>query len=107
MWQGVLAGCVFWIKFTICGVHAGLFLALLVHLAVRRDGRGLWRSLGWLVAGFALSTLPWVIYFGVNAAIHDWLRTYLYNNLFLYSLPRRRPALCRGPRPCCGAAGNG
>lgn len=85
VWQGVLAGCVFWIKFTICGVHAGLFLALLVHLAVRRDGRGLWRSLGWLVVGFALSTLPWVIYFGVNAAIHDWLRTYLYDNLFLYS----------------------
>ena len=85
VWQGVLAGCVFWIKFTICGVHAGLFLALLVHLAVRRDGRGLWRSLGWLVAGFALSTLPWVIYFSVNAAIHDWLRTYLYDNLFLYS----------------------
>lgn len=104
VWQGVLAGCVFWIKFTICGVHAGLFLALLVHLAVRRDGRGLWRSLGWLVVGFALSTLPWVIYFGMNAAIHDWLRTYLYDNLFLYSaseeasglVPRARAMLWCG-----------
>ena len=85
VWQGVLAGCVFWIKFTICGVHAGLFLALLVHLAARRDWRGLWRSLGWLIAGFALSTLPWVLYFGVNGAVSDWLGTYLYDNLFLYS----------------------
>ena len=81
----MLAGCVFWIKFTICGVHAGLFLALLVHLAARRDWRGLWRSLGWLIAGFALSTLPWVLYFGVNGAVSDWLGTYLYDNLFLYS----------------------
>lgn len=85
VWQGVLAGCVFWIKFTICGVHAGLFLALLVHLAAWRDWRGLWRSLGWLIAGFALSTLPWVLYFGVNGAVSDWLGTYLYDNLFLYS----------------------
>lgn len=69
-----------------------------------RDGRGLWRSLGWLVVGFALSTLPWVIYFGMNAAIHDWLRTYLYDNLFLYSaseeasglVPRARAMLWCG-----------
>ena len=85
VWQGVLAGCVFWIKFTICGVQAGLFLALLIHLAARRDWRGLWRSLGWLIAGFALSTLPWVVYFGANGAIADWLGTYLHDNLFLYS----------------------
>ena len=85
LWQGMLAGCAFWIKFTLCGVHAGLFLALLVHLAARRDWRGLWRSLGWLIAGVALSTLPWVIYFGANGAVRDWLGVYLYDNLFLYS----------------------
>lgn len=85
LWQGMLAGCAFWIKFTLCGVHAGLFLALLVHPAARRDWRGLWRSLGWLIAGFALSTLPWVIYFGANGAVRDWLGVYLYDNLFLYS----------------------
>ena len=107
LWQGMLAGCVFWIKFTICGVQAGLFLALLIHPAARRDWRGLWRSLGWLIAGFALSTLPWVVYFGANGAIADWLGTYLHDNLFCTSASGEAAALGSGPRPCCNAAGNG
>lgn len=45
-----------------------------------------------------------MIYFGMNAAIHDWLRTYLYDNLFLYSaseeasglVPRARAMLWCG-----------
>lgn len=93
LWQGVLAGCVFWIKFTISGLHAGLFLALLIYLAVQHDWRGLWSSIGWLVAGFALSCLPWVIYFGANGAISDWLGVYLYDNLFLYSTAEAAPGL--------------
>ncbi|MCL1854753.1 MAG: hypothetical protein FWF86_03380, partial [Clostridia bacterium] len=35
--------------------------------------------------GIAAATLPWLIYFGLNGAVGDWLRTYLYDNLFLYS----------------------
>lgn len=83
--HGCLAGCVFWIKFTMIGLHAGLLLAVLLRHAVRREWKQLCTSLGWLAAGFGLSTLPWVMYFGINGAIGDWLKTYLYDNLFLYS----------------------
>lgn len=83
--HGFLAGCVFWIKFTMIGLHAGLLLALLLRHAVRREWKAMWKTLGWLAVGFGLSTLPWVIYFGLNGAIGDWLKTYLYDNLFLYS----------------------
>lgn len=83
--NGLLAGCVLWIKFTICGVHAGLLLMLLLAPLRRRDVRGMWRTLGWLAAGVGLSTLPWVLYFGLNGALGDWLGTYFYDNLFLYS----------------------
>ena len=82
--EGFLAGCVFWIKFTVIGIHAGLLLCLLLQCAIRREWRGAMKTLGWLIAGFALSTLPWVIYFGINGAILPWLKTYLYDNLFLY-----------------------
>ena len=82
---GALAGCVFWIKFTIIGVQAGLVLALLLHHALRREWRGVFRAVGWLLLGFALSTLPWVVYFGINGAIGDWLEVYLYDNLFKYA----------------------
>ena len=85
MLHGCLAGCVFWIKFTMIGLHAGLLLAMLMLHAVRREWRELLRAIGWLIAGFALSTLPWLIYFGLHGAIVDWLKVYLYDNLFLYS----------------------
>lgn len=83
--EGALFGCVFWIKFTMIGMQTGLLLVLLWQAARRRDWRELWRELGLLLAGFALSTLPWVVYFGLNGALVDWLKTYLYDNLFLYS----------------------
>lgn len=84
MVHGFLAGCVFWIKFTMIGLHAGLLLTLLLRHAVRREWKDMWRAIGWLFAGFALSTLPWVIYFGLSGALGDWLKVYLYDNLFLY-----------------------
>lgn len=83
--HGFLAGCVFWIKFTMIGLHAGLLAALLLRHALRREWKEMWQSVGWLAAGFAFSTLPWMLYFGANGAIGDWLKTYLYDNLFLYS----------------------
>lgn len=83
--SGALAGCVVWIKFTMIGLHAGLLASLLLRHLTRREGREALRALLWLMLGFALSTLPWVIYFGLNGALGDWLKTYLYDNLFLYS----------------------
>ncbi len=80
LWQGFWAGCVFWIKFTMIGVHAGLLLWMVI-----RHRKDWWHALLWLFLGFVLSTLPWVAYFGANGAIADWLKVYLYDNLFLYS----------------------
>ena len=82
--EGVLAGCVFWIKFTLIGVHAGLLLCLVLMPLARRKWREALRAAGWLLMGVAISTLPWLAYFGLNGAICDWLKTYLYDNLFLY-----------------------
>ncbi|MCI6378438.1 MAG: glycosyltransferase family 39 protein [Clostridiales bacterium] len=85
MGLGALAGCVLWIKFTIIGLQAGLVLALLLHHALSRQWREAFRAIGWLFVGFGLSTLPWIVYFGLNGAIGDWFRVYLYDNLFKYS----------------------
>ena len=82
--HGLLAGCVFWIKFTIMGVPAGLLLALLIRHAVRREWKECGRMVLWVGAGFALSAVPWVLYFGATHGIGEWLGVYLYDNLFLY-----------------------
>ncbi|MBR6569233.1 MAG: hypothetical protein IKK75_02155 [Clostridia bacterium] len=83
--NGVLTGCVFWIKFTMIGVHAGLLGWVLLRHLYKKEWKSFLESAGWLIVGFVLSTLPWVIYFGVNGAVGDWLKVYLYDNLFLYS----------------------
>ena len=97
--HGALTGCVFWIKFTMIGLHAGLLGWVLVRHLIRREWKRFFQSLGWLAAGFAVSTLPWVVYFGCSGALGDWLKVYLYDNLFLYSsgeglsLPGRMKAM--------------
>ena len=85
MANGVLFGCVFWTKFTLCGLHGAFLLMLVARALKRRNGRLALRCIGGYLSGFMLSTLPWLIYFGLNGAIMDWLKTYLYDNLFLYS----------------------
>ena len=93
--HGILAGCVFWIKFTMIGLHAGLLLALFIRAWALGGFREAMRTLGWLIAGFAISTLPWVLYFGLNGALGDFLKTYLYDNLFLYSAGETAGAAAR------------
>ncbi|MDD3334355.1 MAG: glycosyltransferase family 39 protein [Eubacteriales bacterium] len=82
--HGFLLGCVFWTKFTLCGLQGAALLCLLYSA-----GKGGWRSaltaLGWMLLGFFLSTVPWLLYFGLNNGLEPWLKTYLYDNLFLYS----------------------
>lgn len=83
--DGFLFGCVFWMKFTLCGAPGGALLLLCV-LETRKSGaKGFFRCLAFLLLGFGLSTLPWLLYFGLNGAVGDWLRVYLYDNLFPYS----------------------
>ena len=84
MAEGALAGCVLWIKFTGLGMQAGLLLAMLIRHLVKKEWKNSLRMTGWLIVGFALSTLPWIIYFGMNGAIGDWLGVYFYDNLFRY-----------------------
>ena len=83
--QGVLAGCVLWIKFTMMG----FFLAWVVLLGgiylKRRWGIRLLQSTGAYLGGMGTATLPWLVYFTLNGAVGDWLTAYLYDNLFLYA----------------------
>jgi len=84
MAEGALAGCVLWIKFTGLGMQAGLLFTMFVRHLVRREWKDGLRMVGWLMVGFLLSTLPWMLYFGLNGAIGDWLGVYFYDNLFRY-----------------------
>ena len=84
MLHGFLGGCVLWIKFTFLGFYAAWLLGMMLFHLLRREGRYAFRALGWFALGAAAATVPWLVYFGINGAIVPWLKTYLYDNLFLY-----------------------
>lgn len=82
--QGVLAGCVLWVKFNLLGLFAGWVLWLTA--AYLRQGwyKQLAQSCGAYLGGMALATLPWLVYFGWNGALSNLFRDYFYGNIFLY-----------------------
>lgn len=85
--NGVLAGCVLWIKFTMLGFYIGWCLLIGFY---RWKQRGFLSACGaalLVVGGMLLATLPWLIYFLVHDAIGEWKYVYFYSNIALY--PRK------------------
>ena len=83
--HGLLAGCALWLKYTVLGFYL-VWVALLTVWYIRHHWwRALGRSCGLYLAGMALATLPWGVYFGIHGALGDWFTAYFYDNLFLYS----------------------
>lgn len=85
LYIGFLAGCVFWIKFTLVGAFVGWFIGICYSYILEKQFAKIIKSLFLIVLGVVLATLPWVVYFGINNAIFDWLEVYIYDNLFYYS----------------------
>lgn len=82
---GITSGLVFWSKFTIVGFYIGWFVVPALLFLKKKEYSKLLRAVGMVAAGVLLSTIPFLIYFGMNGAIGDWLKVYLYDNLFLYN----------------------
>jgi len=82
---GFLLGCVFWLKFTLVGIPAAVCL-MLAWLGLRQKGiKGALANIGWMLLGFAVSTLPWLVQYTLQGGLPAMLKTYLYDNLFLYA----------------------
>lgn len=83
---GISSGLVFWTKYTMVGFYCGWFIVPALCLARKKQ----WKRLGLVIltiaAGVMLATVPFIVYFGLNHAIGDWLEVYIYNNLFLYAV---------------------
>jgi len=84
--NGIIAGCVLWIKFSLLGFWFGwmasMFLCMIINKNYLSAVKG---SLTFLV-GMLLSTLPWIIYFGFNNSIAPWLDTYILININSYAM---------------------
>lgn len=83
--NGLWAGILFWSKFTL----SGLYIIWLAAVALRLMGSGKWRELlrsaGIFLGVMLATTVPWLIYFGSNGAMGEWLGAYLWDNIFGYA----------------------
>ena len=85
LFGGLLAGCVLNIKFSSLGFFFGwMAFVFFADLAVKAVKKAFVSCLVFL-GGMGIATLPWIIYFGTNGAIYDWVHVYIYKNVFEYS----------------------
>ncbi len=83
--NGLFAGMILWIKFTMLGFYAGLCLTVVLYYCfVRRKFMALLQLMGAFLLGVGAVSAVVAIYFLVNGALDALWTAYFYNNLFLY-----------------------
>ncbi len=86
LFGGLLAGCVFNIKFNSLGFFiAWMLMVFIADILGERMVLNAFVSCFVFLGGMLAATIPWIIYFGVNRAIGDWMYVYIYKNVFEYS----------------------
>lgn len=89
LFNGVLAGCILWIKFNLLGFHlVWMGFQAIDALICDRSMRRPVRMCLWFLGGMALTAVPWLIQYGAGGALDDLVRVYFRMNLFSYG-PRR------------------
>lgn len=84
--NGALAGCILWVKFNLLGFHLGWMAFFAIDALVReRDVRKSLKMCARFLAGMALTSLPWLIWFGAEGALGDLFGVYFYGNIFGYA----------------------
>lgn len=86
LFGGLLSGCVLNIKFNSLGFFfAFMAVVFFADIIGSQSIKEAFYSCLIFLGGMGLTTLPFIIYFGVNGAIGDWLYVYIYKNVFEYS----------------------
>lgn len=85
--NGIIAGCVLWIKFSFLGFWFGWILSILICSLIKKQFFSALKTGFLFLVGILIATLPWLVYFGVNHSINDWLISYLVINSVNYPVP--------------------
>lgn len=83
--NGIIAGLVLWMKYTLLGFWFGLALFLCIGQLLHKKIKEAFLTGIYFLLGMFISTIPWLIYFGVNDALYDMFQVYFIVNIFSYS----------------------
>ncbi len=83
--NGLLAGCVLWIKYSMLGYWFGwMFCVFFATILIKEYWFALKACLVFLL-GMVLSGIPWFLYFFYHGAISDFIEVYFVTNLKYYA----------------------
>jgi len=83
--NGIIAGSVLWIKYSFLGFWFGWIVSILTITLVKHGFLQTLKNALIFLLGMLIPTIPWLIYFGINHAIYDWIYAYFIINLIGYS----------------------
>lgn len=83
--NGILAGALLMIKFTLLGFYAGWVLISVIYCVKRKEGGRIPLHAIFFLAGILLVSIPFLIYFIYHKALDDFFSVYFHSNIFLYS----------------------
>lgn len=84
--NGFLAGCVLWIKYSLLGFWFGWMMMIFISSIINKKFIEGIKGCFIFFIGMFLATIPWIIYFGINGAIRDWINAYIFINLDSYTV---------------------
>lgn len=83
--NGIIAGCVLWIKFSMLGFWFGWMASIFLSMLITKQIFPAIKSAILFILGMLAVTLPWIIYFSLNHSIYEWINAYFIINLTSYS----------------------
>lgn len=83
--NGVFAGMMLWIKYTMLGFFLGLALFVIVwYFTTKQTWKQLLLTIGQFLLGIATVSAVVFLYFAINGALSDLFTCYFYNNIVIY-----------------------
>lgn len=84
--SGIFAAIVFWIKYSDLGVYCGFIIFVVIWYTIfKKDVKALAEVIFYFVAGYAVVTLPLILYFALNRSLKFLFEVYFYDNIFKYA----------------------
>ena len=83
--NGSIAGCILWIKFTLLGFWANWIFFIILSCLLRKEYKFALKIYFTFLLGMFITTIPWIVYFLITGGFKEWIDIYIVKNIFTYS----------------------
>lgn len=91
--NGIMAGCVMTIKFSMLGFWFAFMMCLFFMIAMKKAYKEAIISCFIFLLGMSLPLIPWILYFTYHGALNTFFESYIYFNIHYY--PAHSPFLLK------------